>query len=91
MLQAQTFRSIAGIDADQWNACFPRDPETHAYLRAVEEAALPGFDWRYFVVTDGDALVAAAPAFFTAYPLEPHWARRPSALSKRCDGYFPIC
>ena len=70
MFETRIFRSIASIDADAWNACFVGDPETHEYLRAVEEAGLPGFDWRYFVVTIDGCILAAAPGFITAYPLD---------------------
>ena len=70
MVDARVFHSIAEIDRDAWNACFPAEIETHDYLRAIEASALAGFSWRYATVFDGASLIAAAPAFVTDYALD---------------------
>jgi hypothetical protein len=70
MLEARVLDTIADVARDQWNACFPGELETYDYLRAVEEARLPGFSWRYLVASDDLRILAAAPAFVTDYPLD---------------------
>ncbi|HEY2750939.1 peptidogalycan biosysnthesis protein [Phenylobacterium sp.] len=70
MLKAQVVDSLAGQDRASWDALFPDVLEGYDYLTAVERAALPGFRWRYILVSEGDLLVAAAPAFHTDYGLE---------------------
>lgn len=70
MLDAVVASSIAEFGRDEWNACFDGQIESYDYLYAVERSGLVGFDWRYIAVIRGSRLVAAAPAFFTLYPLE---------------------
>src|SRR5262249_18483910 len=61
---------IAAVPAGQWDALFTGELESHGYLRAFEEAKPEGFDLRYILVWDGDALVGASPAFVTSYRLD---------------------
>lgn len=70
MPEALVLRSVAEVPAQWWDTCEPHLAEDHAYLRAVEQAALPGFTMRALVVTYGERLLAAAPAFVTRYPLD---------------------
>lgn len=68
--QTRVVDSLADVDRDAWNALFLGEVEDYDYLRAVEAAGLPGFDWRYVLVEEDGRLLAAAPAFLTDYPLE---------------------
>lgn len=68
--QARVVRSIGEIGREAWDTCFPGALEGYDYLAAVEAAGLAGFDWRYAVVEEGGAVVAAAPGFFTDYSLD---------------------
>lgn len=62
--------SIDAIAPADWNRLFPGELEDHAYLCAIERAALAGFSYRYFAVHDGEQLVAAVPAFVTDYRVD---------------------
>ncbi|MGE5538974.1 MAG: GNAT family N-acetyltransferase [Gemmatimonas sp.] len=62
--------SIAAFGRDAWDRCFPGELEGWDYHRAVETAGLPGFELLYGAIVDGDRVVAAAPAFVTAYRLD---------------------
>jgi len=70
MLEVRVVDSLAQVDALAWDLLFPGEIEGHDYLMAVEAAGLEGFRWRYVLVEDEGRLLAAAPAFFTDYPLE---------------------
>ena len=70
MIEASAYASIDLIAPAAWDALFPGELEDHAYLRAVERAGLAGFRYRYFVVHEGERLLAAAPAFLTDYRLD---------------------
>lgn len=62
--------TIAAFARADWNALFPGDLEDYDYLRAVEEAGLEGFRWRYAVVERAGKLIAAAPGFLSEYALD---------------------
>jgi predicted N-acyltransferase len=62
--------SVAAFAKEDWNRCFPDELEDWDYYRAVEDAGITGFRWRYFVVTDGTRPIAAVPAFVTVYRLD---------------------
>ncbi|HXE65413.1 MAG TPA: GNAT family N-acetyltransferase [Rhodanobacteraceae bacterium] len=70
MIEVAVHSSIDAIAATDWNRLFPHELEDHAYLRAIERAGLAGFRYLYFVVRDGDRLLAAVPAFITDYRLD---------------------
>lgn len=70
MPRARVIDSLAEIAPARWNALFRGELEDHAYLSAVEASGLEGFHWRYVLVEDGPALLAAAPVFMTGYGLE---------------------
>lgn len=61
--------SMSAVDRRRWDPLFPDAIEDADYLAAVENAELPGFDVRYVLVEEGGRLLAAAPAFVTAYAL----------------------
>lgn len=70
MPEVRVLQRIGEIDPSLWDACCPGALETHAYLRAVESADLPGFSYCYLVATEAGTPVAAAPVFFTDYALD---------------------
>lgn len=62
--------SVAAFRKQDWNRCFAGELESWEYYRAVEEAGIAKFEWRYFAILDGDTPIAVVPAFFTAYRLD---------------------
>lgn len=70
MPEARVLRSLEEIGREAWAGCFAGVLEGYDYLRAVETAGLPGFDWRYVVVEEDGRVLAAAPGFFTDYSLD---------------------
>jgi len=70
MLEARVVDTLAAVDRAAWDALFPGEVERYDYLAAVEAAGLEGFAWRYVLVERQGRLLAAAPAFLTAYALE---------------------
>lgn len=69
-LDTRITSSIADIDRDDWDQCFPGEPEAYDYLLTVETAGISGFEWCYATVYEGGYLVAAMPAFITRYALD---------------------
>jgi predicted N-acyltransferase len=70
MFEATVHRSLADIGRARWDACFRGALEGFDYLQAVEEARLPGFEWRYVLVEAHGRPVAAAPGFISDYALD---------------------
>jgi hypothetical protein len=70
MTETVAHESIDAFAAEDWNRLFPHELEDHAYLRAVERAGLREFRYLYVAVCDGLRLLAAVPAFVTAYRLD---------------------
>jgi predicted N-acyltransferase/multidrug transporter EmrE-like cation transporter len=62
--------SIEAFGRDEWNRLFADDIEDWAYYRAIERAALPGFELLYFGLRERGELRAAVPAFITDYRLD---------------------
>lgn len=69
-LQFAMHETLATLDKSAWDTCFTTEIERYDYLRAVEEAGLAGFEWRYATVSYYGAIVAAAPLFLCDYGLE---------------------
>ncbi|MGB6213835.1 GNAT family N-acetyltransferase [Pseudomonas mandelii] len=70
MITALAYSTIEAIDRSAWNACFPGELEDWDYYRAVEQAGIADFRWRYLTLYEDEVLVAAAVAFTTAYSLD---------------------
>ena len=70
MPDVRVIDSLARVDAGAWDRLFPGALEGYDYLMAVEDAGLDGFRWRYLLLEEAGALLAAAPAFLTEYALE---------------------
>ncbi len=69
-IEVRVLDSIAKVERAAWDALFPGEIETWDYYRAVEDAQLQGFTWRYFTLWRQGALIAAAPAFITDYRVD---------------------
>ena len=70
MAEIRIIETIEAVDPAAWDAC-QRDPtEGYAYLRAVEQAGLAGFAFRYVLLEQAGRLLAAVPMFLTRYRLE---------------------
>jgi len=76
--------SIGTFSANDWNRCFPGDPENAGFYSVCERAGPAEFEWFYAAVFDGERLVAAVPAFGTTYRLDTTvqggWKRVTNAL-----------
>ena len=70
MPELRVIDSLAQVEKSTWDRLFPGEIEGYDYLSVAEAAGLEGFRWRYLLVEEQGRLVAAAPAFLTAYPLE---------------------
>ena len=62
--------SISAFDTKEWNNLFPGEIENWHYYRAVEEAGIAGFTYRYFAIIVNNSLRAVVPAFITTYRLD---------------------
>jgi len=69
-LQAVVETSITAFAPEDWDRCFPGDPENWAFYRACELAGPPGFEWYYAAILADGRPVALAPAFGTQYRLD---------------------
>jgi predicted N-acyltransferase len=97
-MTVEVFDSIARIDRAEWDALFPGEIETWDYYRAVEQAGLPGFVWRYFALRQDGVLAAAAPAFLTDYRIDTtltgplkRWSERLARLAPRLLSIRMLC
>jgi predicted N-acyltransferase len=70
VITALAFSTIDAIDRVAWNDCFPGELEDWDYYRAIEQAGIADFQWRYLVLYEHEILIAAAVAFTTAYSLD---------------------
>ena len=89
MITAQAYSTIQAIDRSAWNDCFANALEDWGYYLAVENAGIPGFEWRYLAVYDGSTLLAVAPAFTTAYRLDTTLQGLGKRISERLERYWP--
>lgn len=62
-------RTIRNVPRTAWDACFPGDPESWGYYRALEQSRLTAFSFLYLVARQLDRIVALAPAFVMDYRL----------------------
>ena len=69
-MEAILARSIEAFDREEWNALFADELEDWHYYRAVENAAIAGFEWIYLAVWDDGRLRAAVPGFITEYRID---------------------
>jgi predicted N-acyltransferase len=69
-MEAILARSIEAFDREEWNALFADELEDWFYYRAVENAALAGFEWIYLAVWEHGRLRAAVPGFVTDYRID---------------------
>lgn len=81
--------SITAFAKNDWNCCCPGVLEDWDYYRAVEEAGIDGFSWRYFAVIEGATLLAVVPAFLTAYRLDTTVQGTAKRLTDRLARRFP--
>jgi predicted N-acyltransferase len=70
VITALAFSTIEALDRGAWNDCFPAELEDWDYYRAVEQASIADFQWRYLALFEDDVLIAATVAFITAYSLD---------------------
>ncbi|WP_077046369.1 GNAT family N-acetyltransferase [Pseudomonas sp. KK4] len=89
MITALAYSTIESIDRDAWNDCFAAELEDWDYYRAVEQARLPGFAWRYLALYEDGALIAAAVAFTTAYSLDTTLQGPVKRLSEQLRRWWP--
>jgi predicted N-acyltransferase len=67
---ARLHRSIVEIPRESWDSCFPGDPESWAYYRAVEIGGLTAFSWLYLSIAECGRIICVVPAFTTDYRLD---------------------
>lgn len=89
MITSQAFSSIRAIDRSAWNDCFPGALEDWDYYRAVEDAGIEDFSWRYLAVFEDARLVAVAPAFITCYRLDTTVSGPAKRLTERLQRWWP--
>lgn len=89
MTEIRVLDCLGSVDASQWNACFPGELEGYAYLRAVEESGMADFHWRYLTAWENKRLIAAMPAFLTAYKLDTTLEGVGKQIINRLRRYFP--
>lgn len=89
VITAHAFSTIEDIDRGAWNDCFPAELEDWDYYRAVEQAGIAGFQWRYLVLYEHQRVVAAAVAFTTAYSLDTTVQGLGKRISKRLRRWRP--
>ncbi len=69
MLEARVYNTLQSIPETEWKHCFPSQIEDYNYFRAIEDANLTDFSWRYVTIWEDNRLCAAAPFFLTDYDL----------------------
>jgi predicted N-acyltransferase len=89
MLEGRVVDTLDAVEREAWNALFPGELENYDYLAAVEAAGLEGFAWRYVLVEEDGRLLAAAPGFVTAYPLDATLKGTGKRLVRWLGGFAP--
>jgi hypothetical protein len=69
-LTIKSYDSITSIPRAAWERTLPAEPESFAFYRAVEGVPPPGFRLGAMAAFAGDAIVAVAPLFRTAYRID---------------------
>lgn len=89
MITALAFSTIEAIDRGAWNDCFPAELEDWDYYRAVEQAGIADFQWRYLALYEDNTLIAAAVAFTTVYSLDTTVQGLGKRISERLRRWWP--
>jgi hypothetical protein len=89
VIAALAYSTIEAIDRAAWNDCFPDELEDRDYYRAVEQAGIVDFQWRYLALYEDEVLVAAAVAFSTAHSLDTTVQGRSKCISERLRRWWP--
>ena len=69
-LTSRIFNRIEDIPREVWNGVFPDVLESYSFLKSLDESGFKQFSFRYVLVYEGDAAIAAAPCFVMDYPLD---------------------
>ena len=69
-MQSLVARSVEEFSPAEWERLYAGELEGWHYYRAIEQAGLAGFEWRYFAVREGGRVRALVPAFITDYRLD---------------------
>src|SRR5262245_10960009 len=69
-LTIKSYDSITSIPRAAWERTLPGEPESFEFYRAVEGVPPPGFRLGAMAAFAGDAVVAVAPLFRTAYRID---------------------
>lgn len=88
-VEVAVFDSIAAIRRSDWERCFPGEIESWDYYRAVEDAGIPGFEWRYFAVCADQRPLAVVPGFITTYRLDASVQGRWKRVTERLVELLP--
>ncbi len=81
--------SLADIDQNAWDSCFPDALENYVYLQAIETSGMVGFDWCYVIAEEAGQVVAAMPAFLTNYHLDTTLEGAGKAVTNVLTKIFP--
>ena len=81
--------SIARFDREQWDRCFPGEPEGWDYYKAAEDSRLAGFELCYPSLWRDGQLMVVAPAFFTEYRLDTTVTGAWKRWTDRLSAWFP--
>src|SRR5690242_5093915 len=68
-LTVQVFRKMEDVPRHEWNRVFSDPLEGYDFFKTLDESGYEEFDFYYFLVSEGDSTVGAAPCFRMSYPL----------------------
>lgn len=89
MPDARIASSITEIGREAWDRLFVGELEAYDYLLTVERAGLSGFEYRYLVIEEAGRVLAGAPMFVTAYPLDTTLAAAGRRIVEGARRVFP--